>query len=319
MIYYVSAQADQGDGTQEKPFPAIQMAADIAMPGDEVVVLPGIYREAVNPVHAGTPEGRITYRAQEKGTAVITGAERIRSWTDLGGGVWKTVVPIAHTGDVYLDGKSLYEVTSLDGVKQPVRSNVSWDPDFSVYTWYTEQDEAADATVLYANFHGLNPNEENVEISVRITCFYPEAEGIGYITLSGFTIRQAATQWAPPTAYQEGMVGPHWSRGWIIEDCDISESKCSGISLGKYLQKENDNKWLKWKYKDVKSYRKHLEKIAEYLDVTPAYLTEGVDDIINLSTMTTSELRLIQLYRKMSNDAKETLLRTATHFVGIQK
>ncbi len=273
MIYYVSAQADQGDGTQEKPFPAIQMAADIAMPGDEVVVLPGIYREAVNPVHAGTPEGRITYRAQEKGTAVITGAERIRSWTDLGGGVWKTVVPnscfpdrnpyrtlvsgdwfiasfIAHTGDVYLDGKSLYEVTSLDGVKQPVRSNVSWDPDFSVYTWYTEQDEAADATVLYANFHGLNPNEENVEISVRKTCFYPEAEGIGYITLSGFNIRQAATQWAPPTAYQEGMVGPHWSRGWIIEDCDISESKCSGISLGKYLQKENDNKWLKWKYKD---------------------------------------------------------------------
>lgn len=53
-----------------------------------------------------------------------------------------------------------------------------------------------------------------------------------------------------PTAYQEGMVGPHWSKGWIIEDCEIYESKCSGISLGKYLQPENDNKWLKWKYKD---------------------------------------------------------------------
>lgn len=46
------------------------------------------------------------------------------------------------------------------------------------------------------------------------------------------------------------MVGPHWSKGWIIEDCEIYESKCSGISLGKYLQPENDNKWLKWKYKD---------------------------------------------------------------------
>lgn len=63
-------------------------------------------------------------------------------------------------------------------------------------------------------------------------------------------INKAATQWAPPTAYQEGMVGPHWSRGWIIEDCDISESKCSGISLGKYKQENNDNKWLHWKYKD---------------------------------------------------------------------
>ncbi len=70
------------------------------------------------------------------------------------------------------------------------------------------------------------------------------------ITLSGFTVRQAATQWAPPTAYQEGMIGPHWSKGWIIEDCEIYEAKCSGISLGKYLQPENDNKWSKWKYKD---------------------------------------------------------------------
>ena len=55
---------------------------------------------------------------------------------------------------------------------------------------------------------------------------------------------------APPTAYQEGMVGPHWSKGWIIEDCEISDSKCSGISLGKYRQPNNDNKWLKWKFKD---------------------------------------------------------------------
>lgn len=85
---------------------------------------------------------------------------------------------------------------------------------------------------------------------MRENCFYPSKEGIGYITLSGFVVKQAATQWAPPTAYQEGMVGPHWSKGWIIEDCEISDSKCSGISLGKYRQPNNDNKWLKWKFKD---------------------------------------------------------------------
>ncbi len=61
---------------------------------------------------------------------------------------------------------------------------------------------------------------------------------------------EAATQWAPPTAYQDGMVGPHWSKGWVIKDCEIAESKCSGISLGKVLQPENDNKWLKEKTKD---------------------------------------------------------------------
>ena len=77
--------------------------------------------------------------------------------------------------------------------------------------------------------------------------------------------------------------------------------------------------FTKWKYKGVKSYRKYVDKIAEYLEVTPGYLTEGVDDLINVSTMTTSELRLIQMYRRMSTDAKETLLRTAGHFVGVQQ
>ena len=274
MIYYVDAKAARpGDGSREKPFTAIQQAASIARPGDEVLVLPGVYRESVSPVYGGTPEARITYRSVERGGAVITGAERVTDWEDLGGNVWRASVPnglftdrnsfttlvsgdwfiasfIAHTGDVYLNRKSLYEVTSLEAVRRPVRSETSWDPDFSVYTWYTEQDAKNDATVLYANFQGADPNAENVEISVRKRCFYPEAEGVGYITLSGFTMCQAATQWAPPTAYQEGMIGPHWSKGWIIEDCEVFESKCSGISLGKYLQPNNDNKWLRWKYKD---------------------------------------------------------------------
>lgn len=82
-----------------------------------------------------------------------------------------------------------------------------------------------------------------MEINVRRNCFYPDKTGVNYITLSGFTVKQAATTWAPPTAYQEGMIGPHWSKGWIIEDCEVSDSRCSGISLGKYLQPNNENKW----------------------------------------------------------------------------
>ena len=274
MIIYVDASVIQtGNGTKENPFKTIQEAAAKALPGDEVIVAPGLYREAVNPIHAGTADKRITYRSAIKGQAHITGREAVKDWENVEGTVWKAVIPngifgdynpfttlvsgdwfiatfIAHTGDVYLNEKSMYEVTTLDKVKNPQKSTISWDPDFSVYTWYAEQDEANNQTIIYANFHEKDPNKENVEISVRRNCFYPESEGIGYITLSGFRISQAATQWAPPTAYQEGMVGPHWSKGWIIEDCEIYESKCSGISLGKYLQPENDNKWLKWKYKD---------------------------------------------------------------------
>ena len=277
MIYYVDCKAALcGDGRKERPFRSIQEAADIALPGDEVLVEPGVYREYVRPRHAGRADARITYRSVEPRGAVITGAEPVTDWTPYEGaadgkvytaripnalfggfnpytvrvrGDWFVDTMVAHLGEVYLDDQALYEVTSLERVLHPTVYRPSWEPEATLHTWYTEQDAERDETVLYANF-GTDPTGHKVEINVRRACFAPEETGIGYITLSGFTVTKAACQWAPPTAYQEGMIAPHWSRGWIIEDCEISHAKCSGISLGKYLQPQNENKWLNTKWKD---------------------------------------------------------------------
>ncbi len=274
MTIYVDAKTSRiGNGTKEYPFKKISEAAKVAAAGDEVIVAPGTYREYVDPKNAGTEEKQIVYRSEKLRQAVITGAEPVKNWEQVEGDVYLARIPngifgnynpyatlvsgdwfiayyVAHTGEVFLNDKSLYEVTSLDDVKNPKIQIKSWDKEFSKHCWYTEQDEEKNETLIYANFQGKNPNQENVEITVRRNCFYPSAEGVGHITLSGFTVCKAATQWAPPTAYQEGMIGPHWSKGWIIEDCEVSHSKCCGISLGKYFQPNNDNKWLKWKYKD---------------------------------------------------------------------
>ena len=263
MKIYVSAKAwRDGDGSQARPFKHINDAAKIARPGDEVLVAPGIYREYVDPVNAGTEEAPITYRSTEPLGAVITGAEEIKSWLPYEGSVWMARIPNSlfgsynpyttyvygdwyfagrskHTGCVYLNGKALYEADSLEACLKGEVYECSWEPEASVYKWYAQQE--GDETVLYANFQGADPNWENVEINVRRECFMPSKTGVNYITVSGFTVTQAATTWAPPAAYQDGMIGPHWSKGWIIEDCDISNSKCAGISLGKYYDPDNDH------------------------------------------------------------------------------
>ena len=55
---------------------------------------------------------------------------------------------------------------------------------------------------------------------------------------------QAASPWAPPTAVQPALLGCHWSKGWIIENNDIHDAKCSAISIGKEVT-TGDNEYTK--------------------------------------------------------------------------
>lgn len=89
-------------------------------------------------------------------------------------------------------------------------------------------------TTIWAQFpEGTDPNASSVEIAVRPQVFYPDKTGINYITVRGFILENAATNWAPPSAEQPGLIGPRWAKGWVIENNIIRNSRCSGISLGR--------------------------------------------------------------------------------------
>ena len=70
-----------------------------------------------------------------------------------------------------------------------------------------------------------------------------------------------------------------------------------------------------WKYRNGKSYKKYLDRIAEFLTVNPDYLSGEADDILRVSSLSPQEIRLIQFYRKMGKDEKETIIRSAEFFV----
>lgn len=270
--YHVAVNGcDGSDGSREHPFRSISRAAEIAEAGDRVIVHQGTYREWVNPGNSGRSAfDRIVYEAAPGEKVIIKGSEQIRSWEKAEGTVWKAVIPNSlfgdfnpykqvlwgdwlrypldyslHLGDVYLNGKSFYEVPSYEETLHPVMrtkgNNPPWtnheelilEPEQTIYVWFAQVEK--EETIVYANFHEYDPNKELVEINVRPYCFYPKQTGINYITVRGFEMAQAACPWTPPTADQPALLGTHWSKGWVIEDNHIHDAKCSGISVGKEI------------------------------------------------------------------------------------
>ncbi len=260
---------DANPGTQAAPFHTIQRAADLAQPGDAITVHRGTYRERINPPRGGESDAkRIVYQAAPGETVEIRGSEVDKSWKKVHDDVWKATLPDTffgrfnpysdlihgdwfdprgrahHTGAVYLNGAWLAEAARLDDVLKPAPATP---------LWFGEVDKRN--TVIWAQFPGVNPNEQMVEINVRRTVFYPDQSGRNYITVRGFAMRHAATPWAPPTAEQVGLIGTHWSKGWVIENNTISHSTCSGIALGKY-----GDEWDNTSANSAEGYVKTIER-----------------------------------------------------------
>ncbi len=246
-VYHVSKKGnDKNEGSASFPFLTISRAAKIAKECDIVIVHEGIYRECVSPEYGARNEmGRITYTAAEGEKVIIKGSEEVSGWVREGT-VWHisvenslfgTLNPYAeeidgdwmqkpldhkrHTGTVYLDGEALIEASTLEELSE------------NEMQWFAQVLD--DTTEIYANFGESDPNAALTEINVRRSCFYPEKTGINYITVRGFEMAHAATPWAPPTADQPGLIGTHWSKGWIIEDNIIHDARCSAVSVGKEI------------------------------------------------------------------------------------
>ncbi|HET6484692.1 MAG TPA: right-handed parallel beta-helix repeat-containing protein, partial [Actinoplanes sp.] len=269
VFHVATTGSDAAEGSEHQPFRTINRAAALAQAGDTVIVHAGEYREWVKPRRGGLSDARrITYQAAEGEYVVVKGSEPVTGWEPDGGTVWKASVPNSlfgefnpyaeevagdwivygkdaprkHLGDVYLNGVSFYEAGSRAELDDPpLRTSVvdNWTKTVdqirnsaqTKLVWFASVGD--EATTIWANFQDADPNESLVEINVRRSVFYPEVPHLDYITVRGFELAQAACPWTPPTADQPGLIGPNWSKGWIIEDNVIHDAKCSAISIGK--------------------------------------------------------------------------------------
>ena len=242
--YHVSVTGDDGNnGTSvSTPFRHVQRAADVMQPGDTCLVRGGEYREKIVPPRGGTSQNaRITYKAYPGEKPVIKGSEQVTGWIDQGGGVWRADLPDTfwnsanknpfrilatgacisnkdnwHLGMVYLNGEALLEVKTLDDCRAVAQSF------FASHT--------KGVTSIHARFDA-DPNTALAEVNVRDSCFQPEIENLGYITISGLAMKQASPPWSGNTGDQYGIITAKVAHRWIIESCYISDSTTTGIAL----------------------------------------------------------------------------------------
>ena len=127
--YYVATNgSDSNSGTLIQPFKTVQHAANLAQPGDTILIRAGTYRETVVPARSGSVTAPITFAPFENETVVISGANLVapRNWSLASKATYHAAATCA-LGDgnqIFVDGQMLNEArfpnTSLD-VSRPVK------------------------------------------------------------------------------------------------------------------------------------------------------------------------------------------------------
>ena len=94
-IYYVSEKsgAKANPGTKDLPFKNVQQAANVAKPGDTVIIKEGVYRETVTPENNGTESMPIIYKAAENEDVVISAMNTISGFEKYKDNIYYAEIP----------------------------------------------------------------------------------------------------------------------------------------------------------------------------------------------------------------------------------
>jgi parallel beta-helix repeat protein len=235
-VYHVSPVGDDSaTGDAGHPLQTISHAADVAGPGDVVLIAPGVYREWVALTRSGTADKPITFQAEKAGTAIISGADPLTVWVPVSEhpgqyiSDWPYDFIIDHNADgspvrdhgapppvgcaeqVLWESHPLRQVMNSDDLS-PGSFWVDWQ--FHTLTvWLPGDIDARNARIEgCARSYLVSPLEkDNVFSDAR------------YITLRGLVFRDAAN-----FAQRGGVI---LGNSWQADHCTVEDNNAGGMSL----------------------------------------------------------------------------------------
>lgn len=223
--------ADINAGTQALPFKTVNAAAQKAVAGDEVLVRPGTYREAVTLNNSGAPGKPIIFRSEVPQAAIISGADVVTEWKNEGAGVWSLDAPrlaklentdFGNSEWIYING---FPLERADNREQLVPG--SFLHDFANKRVWVMPEEGADIKAL------------NVEYANREGLFWAP-KSLDDIQINGFTLTKNSSWFRGKSA-----VGISGSR-WIVENNHVLWSAYTGIGMTRTADCVVRNNLIEW-------------------------------------------------------------------------
>jgi hypothetical protein len=109
--YYVDPMDgwNTNPGTIGQPVRTVARAAQLANPGDRVILRGGIYRETLTPARSGQPGAPIIFSSYPGEDVVVSAFEPLSGWSDAGNGVYRAQLFVSPYPHVLIDGVSAIE------------------------------------------------------------------------------------------------------------------------------------------------------------------------------------------------------------------
>jgi len=253
--------ADSNPGTDDLPFRTINRAAQVLQPGERVVIMPGVYRERIEPARGGTgPDKMISYEAAP-GTDVFVKGSRVAKtgWEPSTG--FKLDVPEAARAAIKIYHRRLEDLDFQGynpfGIASIMQNRVYLMPkpeelwrhlkrrglvfvdgrrleQVELYrglgekdgTFWCEHDGLGIHVRLPAD---ADPARHEVEMAIQEQVFAPRTRGLAYIRIKGITFEHAANGFPVP---QRGLVSLSRGHHWIIEDCVMRQANGVALDIG---------------------------------------------------------------------------------------